>query len=201
MRLLILFLSLPWWLYFPMAGGVAWYAYDSSAARNASAAEVEAAIAAPPPATVNMTAGIPPRTGPVPEVSLRAQVDTDRTTELVQRTNGVVTSRHIMYVLVAAEATVTPEAVEGLIILPMHRQEALVEYLVENSVGFGPVGPIVKIDGLLGSSGGKASHAREALEEQGADHVVLNRELVALATNDQLRVKDQVQAVYDHQDG
>ena len=167
MRLLILFLSLPWWLFFPMAGGVAWLAYDGQGGRSARAADIEAQIAAPPPQVENMVAeGMPTAAGPR-EVMLRAQVDTSLTTELVQRNNGIVTSRHLMYALVAAEASETPHAVQGLIIVPMSQQDALVEFLVTNTAGWGAVGPIVKLPGWVSTSNGKSSHALNALSDQG----------------------------------
>lgn len=172
MRLLMLFLSLPWWLHMALAGGLAYWTWTGAGERSADAAVIEAAIERPAPDVTAMMSGKRPQTGEVPEVVLRAQVNTDLTTQLIQRKNGIVTSRHLMYVLVATDTDQMPNAVDGLIILPMSQQDALVEFLVQNTVDWGAVGPIVELPGAIKSYDGKVSHARSAL----ADH---NLELAA----------------------
>ena len=123
----------------------------------------------PAPDVTALQPGVRPPTGEVAEVVLRAQIDTDMTTELVQRNNGVVTSRHLMYVLVAETAAATPEDVQGLIIVPKSQQDRLVEFLVSNTRGFGGVGPVVELPGWVDTSHGKGTHADDALNEQGHD--------------------------------
>lgn len=170
MRLLELFMSLPWWAYFLLAGGVGWFAYDGYAEEAAKAAEITAALEAPAPPVTDYNFGQTPGSdSAVPEVVLRAQIDTDRTTELVKRTNGIVTGRHIMYVLLPPDVGETPETLAGFIVVRASDKDALVEYFLDHTVGFGPVGPLVELPGWVNARHAKSTHVASALREQGFD--------------------------------
>lgn len=172
MRLFIFLLTLPWWAHFAIAGGLVYWAWTQTGEGTAKIDLIEAAIERPAPPVTSMMTGKAPLTREVPEVVLRAQVDTNLTTELVQRTNGVVTSRHAMYVLVATDADQTPEDVEGLIVVPMRQKDALIQFFMRNTVGTGSVGPIVEIPGAIRSYHVETNHVHKALREHGYDTAV-----------------------------
>lgn len=172
MRLFALLLSLPWWSYLAVAAAILWLGNEAQVQRDAYAAKVEVALAGPAPAVVDLSPAVLHTPGEVNEVALRMQVATDETTELIERANGVTTSRRYMYVFVPPYAEALPDRLRTFAVINPLYDEAFIDLMMANTVGFGTVGPIVELSGVLEDYSSSASHIDQALEERGLDRAL-----------------------------
>lgn len=155
----------PFWVQLLIAAALVWGGVSLAQHDAARLAARTALIEATPPATVPVAkAETKGKTGEV-EVSVLAQVATDHNTQLVKRTNGLTTAKSLMYVLVDADAAEGNAVARAAILIKPGEQDAFVNWLIERSEGFGPLGPVVRIDGLTASPS-QSGQATEALKEQ-----------------------------------
>ena len=168
MRLVSFLLSLPWWSYLIVAAGLVWAGQAVKVMQDEYAAKLDAALAAPAPAPVALSPAVVYESGAVNEVRLRAQIDTEQTTELVTRTNGVVTKRRIMWALVPPEAVETPRLIRAFVLIAPDDEDVMFDHAMAHVVGFGALGPIVELPGVIDnySSEADADHINDALNSR-----------------------------------
>lgn len=91
-RFFLFLLMLPWWLYFPLAGGVVWlgeHVYESALQDEA---ERKLALAEGPPAPVDAALFDRERdAGAANEVNISGWVNFDYNYELIRKRNGITT--------------------------------------------------------------------------------------------------------------
>lgn len=99
-RIFILFLVLPWWAYFILAGAVGYFGeqiYQSDLKKEAA---LVAAYEAPAPAVVDLSDFRRDRDGtPVNEVTISGWINPDYNAHLIETTNGIETGSRYMHVL------------------------------------------------------------------------------------------------------
>ena len=166
MNLISFLIRLPWFAYLAIAGGVVWLGMQSAGGAEERAAQIQAAIDAGPPAAVDLDAYAHPGTK-FAEGTFRAQIVTDETTRLVDRTNGIKTGEDIMVVLADPEAAAGLKQFRGIMILSTTEFDQFTDWVIDHAVDFGPLGPVVEFTGSVSKSDGEASHARDAIENHG----------------------------------
>ncbi|WP_281842559.1 hypothetical protein [Sinisalibacter aestuarii] len=159
---------LPWWAFFPVAGGVVWLGEKAYSVALEAEAEKQAALDAGIPAAVDLGAFDREtdrhRAG---EVHVRGWIDTDLNYELVQRTNGVPTSRRYMYMLFGEADPAGSPVVRAAMVLTGDEQETFVDGLDRWMVDFGAQGFIFQINGFGETSVTLGGLARDAIEDEG----------------------------------
>lgn len=163
--LFYLIFRMPWFGYIALGAGVIALAHLTEDATNERIADIEAAIASGPPRTVMLDDYNRPNQR-FAEATLRVQIAMDETVRLVDRTNGVKTGEDYMFVLTDPAQTAGVTGVNALMILDKSEFGKFEDWLVDNMVGVGALGPIVEINGSVSKGDGEASHAKDALQER-----------------------------------
>lgn len=167
MNLLLMFFLGPAWVPFLLAAAVAafgWKVYADTAALGAAR---QALLSQAPPATgaIDTAEGRAPDRTPQ-DVSVSAQIGLAHNTRLVRRTSGIKTDEDLLHVLFAPDAGADETAAAGAIIIDPEDLDAFVDWVTGQTTGAGALGPIVRILRLR-TSEGEASHAYEAMDEDG----------------------------------
>lgn len=166
-RFFLFLLMLPWWLYFPLAGGVVWlgeHVYESALQDEA---ERKLALAEGPPAPVDAALFDRERdAGAANEVNISGWVNFDYNYELIRKRNGITTGRAFMYVLFGEQDGPESRTPRMVIVMKPEEKDAFVEKLDEYVTGFAAQGPILTVNGTLGSNG-FLSLVNDALRDEG----------------------------------
>lgn len=142
-----LLFRLPWWAYFALApllfvgAGYAYYDYNQEVTAKSELARSK------PPAAVPIES-IKPSSGTaeVKEVVAIAQVDLDHAMEMTESKRGV--ERHHWTVAALYPATTSDAATQPLGAM-VHDGKIDDQMLASMVIGQGPLGPVMKLDGLL----------------------------------------------------
>ncbi|HMO08810.1 MAG TPA: hypothetical protein PKD10_14365 [Paracoccaceae bacterium] len=152
---------------FVIAGLLVWMAMttaQTAADRSLAYAEM---LAAAPPETVAVGEVPLDATPRIPdELSVVAQLSMPNNIRLIRRKNGIVTSEHLLYLLMDPEAGADETAVRAAVAIDPNHLDAFAAFLVSQSVGFGAQGPVVVLSGFQ-TSFSRSSHAREAIANRG----------------------------------
>ena len=147
-------LNMPWYVFLMIGAGLVYVSTTPFFQGNQRIAEIEAALSADAPAVVQLTDYQRPNDVKFAEATIEAQIVTDETARLFRRaggSKGIGRVEYVMMVLADPEATQTPQQVKGLIVLRKSEADGLDDFVKENQVGDGPLGPIVAINGTTSS--------------------------------------------------
>lgn len=167
-RIFILILALPWWVFFPIAGGVAWLGEHAQLSHRAAQDERAEALVAGPPAPVDI-ARYDPAADPHPagEVTLRGWIDTDLTHELVHTVDVETVGRRSLYLLFGEDDPAGAEVVRGAIVLDEAERPAFEEMLSTSWVDYARHGYIFEINGFARGDAPYDKLAFQAISERG----------------------------------
>lgn len=167
-RLFILLLVLPWWAYFPLAGGVGYLAEMSYRGALAEQAEKAAALAEAPPPVVDLsTLRRDADIHAADEVHVRGRIDTDRNYELIKRTNGVRTGTRFMYMMFGSQDVPGAQVVRAAMVLTKAQRDAFVDRIDDFMVAEIEGRPVFDLNGFGELTGTYAALAYDAIGEQG----------------------------------
>ncbi len=155
------------WYMFPLIGAAFVYVSTTPFFKaEQRLAEIEAALKAGPPAAVQLNAYRRPN-AKFAEATILAQVVTDETRLSRRSAGGKVRSRtdYTMLILAEPAATDMPNLIKGLIILEKSEASGLANYMAQNRVADGPLGPVVSINGEI-STIDPSGKAKGALAER-----------------------------------
>lgn len=167
-RLLILFFALPWWMFFPLAGGTAWLGERAHSAMLDDQAQRAAALEAGAPDAVDIGAfNITTDRSFADEVTLRGWIDAGQSYELEKTIKGVSLGRRFMYVLFGENDPAGSEVARGAIVLTEAARDKFVDQFETSWVDFSRNGYIFEINGFARSSVALDDLAFSALDEKG----------------------------------
>ncbi|MEM7242259.1 MAG: hypothetical protein AAF429_08745 [Pseudomonadota bacterium] len=165
-NLITLFIRMPWYGYLLLAIGAGYLGMTMAEDSQKRAALIEAAIAQDAPQQLSLADYTHPETK-FAEANLRMQWVPARNTELVKRRNGVRTDTNFMVAFTDVDAVQEPDTYRALMILDKKEWDKMEDWLTESVVGFGALGPIVEVMGVVSRRDGESSHARDALKNKG----------------------------------
>jgi hypothetical protein len=126
-RLLVLFFLMPWWAYVPASLGVLWLGERVYEQALETEAEKVAALEAPAPELTDIGTFDSDRDiHAADEVNIVALIDHDLDYELVERTNGVPTTRRHLYMLFGADEFGS-KVVRGALMLDKGEEAAFID--------------------------------------------------------------------------
>ncbi|MCP5037982.1 MAG: hypothetical protein GY945_10325 [Rhodobacteraceae bacterium] len=117
-RLFLLFLALPWWTYFFIAGGIVYLAEKEHQSALDVRAKREAALQSPAPEAVNLSDfRRATDISPVKEVTVTGWFNFDYNYHLIEETNTIETDSHHLYVLFGQSDTQETKVARAAIVL------------------------------------------------------------------------------------
>lgn len=149
---------LPYWLFLVLGLLCIPLAFMAKQATDKFVAERTEALRIGPPPVVDISRFDPERdTGPADEVNIRAQLDMSMSYQLIRTKDGDVKDRAQMIPLYPVDATSAVEAPLAIMLEKLKGLDydpALFDFLIAgSSVGEGPLGPIIELNGRLRSPG------------------------------------------------
>jgi len=139
MNLISLIFRAPWYVFVLLGAGVAYFGYTQTDTVNQRIAEIEAAIASPPPAVVPLGRYTRPDVK-FAEGGFVAQIALDAVVRLVDKKNGVTTDTDYMIPLADPDAPDGTREFPALMILSKAEFELYEDWVYDNMVGFGALG-------------------------------------------------------------
>lgn len=168
MRLILSLIFGPFWVQLLLAAALVWMGQSYSQSQRGRLAELQALAATEPPAMIRIedwrATG-----GKVTEVNLEVQLLLDHNIHLIERTNFVTTGEAYLYPFGAVGGG-DGRAVLGGLVLTEAQRDRFADWAAGQvtDIGFGAEAPTlsVRLEGLIDNPS-EASHAKEALREQG----------------------------------
>jgi hypothetical protein len=167
-RLIILFFTLPWWAYIPLAGGVAYLGQEvySHELRHEAARAVALDLGAPEPVDLSaFTANL--HVGPAQEVNVFGWINTDYNYTLTKRRNGVKTSERYLFMVFGAADEATSRTVRAAIVFSERDRNHFVENLNSYVSAYRGDTPLFNFGGFARTSDAMGAMVSDAIAEQG----------------------------------
>ncbi len=169
LRVLVLLLVLPYWVYFPIAAGVGYLAEEMYKSELQEQHERVQALEQGQPDLINLSQfRKDAHIGPVDEVNIEGWINTDYNYNLTKSTNGVQTSERFMYLLFGQGDTAASKVVRAALVLTEAEKEKFMSDFGAFSSGFSESGEhlLFKFNGFASGSDSFASLAKDALKEK-----------------------------------
>ena len=166
--ILFLILSLPWWAYFPISGGIAWMGYEVYQSEQAEMLERHAQAKAPPPEIVDLSAfDRSQHVAQGDEVHVAGWINGDYNYELIKSTNGVRTGSRFMMVLFGTGDTEASTAPRAALIMTEADKDRFADMAFDFAVDYTDQGLVLGLNGFKGSGDGYSTMAYDAMRDEG----------------------------------
>ncbi|MGH1370262.1 MAG: hypothetical protein ACRBCL_16755 [Maritimibacter sp.] len=169
-RLFVLFfLMLPWWAFFPIAAGVGWLAEKAhTSAQEKEAVRYEALQNGPPPAVDLSEFQYDQHVGLADEVNIVGWINTDYNYTLVERTNGLKTDEHFLYMLFGSEQGRDAKIVRAAMVMSEKQVDQFVEKLDDFVIGVSFFAdPKFAFNGTASTYSSEGTMVRDAIADEG----------------------------------
>lgn len=167
-RVLFLFLALPWWAYFPIAGGIAWFGERAQLSLLAAREDRAEAVPAGPFGADDMSGLEAGRDGdPGGEITLRGLINPDLTRTLTRPDDSGAGAPVSLYLLFAENDPEGAEAVRAAVLLDEPERASFDDMLATFPFDANRHGYIFEMNGLLHRESPYAARVSEAIAEQG----------------------------------
>lgn len=148
-RLFYLLLILPWWAYFPLAGGAVYLGQIVYEKALEDEAAKRAAFEAGPPPAVDLGAYTSEAQNESGELSIRFSINTDYNYTLTRSANGVRTSEEYLYMLFDPSDEPDARWVRGAIVVDAADKEKLLAKFADQGADPNDPAPIIELGGMI----------------------------------------------------
>lgn len=167
-RLILLLFMLPWWAYFPLAGGVVYLGQEVHESALSVEAERAAALRQSPPQPVDLSGFDKDlHIGMGQEVSVLGWINPDYTYTLVERTNGVKTKERFLFVLFGLQDAGDARVAKAAILFTQAERDRFLADVERYISSYQGDTPVFRIGGFAHDAAAMAPLVSDALREQG----------------------------------
>lgn len=167
-RVLFLLLALPWWAYFPMAGGIAWFGERAQPLRLADQQDRAEVFPSAPSGPIDIAgANVVLGGNPDQQVTLRGWINPDLSRNLVRLDDSEAGAPVSVHLLFGENDPAGTEMVRGALVLRETERAAVDEMLAAFPFDADRPGYIFEINGLMHRALPDAARIRHAIVEQG----------------------------------
>ncbi|HBZ45701.1 MAG TPA: hypothetical protein DEO85_16995 [Maritimibacter sp.] len=168
MRLVLLLLSLPWWAYVPMAGGVGYLGHVVHEGALETETTRAKALASGPPPVVDLSIFDPDADiGLANEVNVTGWIDPDHNYTLVKRTNGVKTSERYLYMMFGTQDGADAREVKAAIVFDAHEKERFLAQVDDHAIGLHENTYLFNFNGYAKRNNSLSAMVTDAIADEG----------------------------------
>ncbi|MCI2399688.1 hypothetical protein [Aliiroseovarius subalbicans] len=169
-RVIAFLIMMPWWLYFPLAGGVGYLGELAYQSALETEAERATALESPMPDVVDLSDfSRTHHISDAKEVHVSGWINYDYNTNLIERTNLVKTGNHYLYVLFGSEDQAASKVARAALILTKSEWENFSENLYDyvDLPKLEVERPFFRFNGFAKHTHPADDHAYEVMEKNG----------------------------------
>jgi hypothetical protein len=168
MRELFSIFLLPFWVFFIAAFGVGYLTFHMIADERETLAEVVIALEQPVPAPVDLSVfDKKADKGLADEVHVQGWFNTDYSTRLIKKKNGVTTSKRVLMVLFGTSDTDEATEVKAAMVLTEAEHDRFVDEQMDYVSDYGRFAPIFQFNGRARPSASHSGLAHKAMKRDG----------------------------------